>query len=462
MKSREGKLKRVGAVMSFFAVGCTSFSVSCTGLDRHLGSTINPFGNPNMPDARSETAQRVRGVKLSTMPVLPEEGDVWPGQPEPVPSLQDVSRSDRNFVEKWQKARPQLDADLRQQLNDGQGMSVGEDVGQRYGSGKGVMPIGKPIPSHVKDNARPYMEPAGRGVVTIPNGDGTDTLIAPDGSVKVVSAGKASLYAHARTFGHVHSSEESRQEAQAELQKAPPAEPLSHLERRAGGGAVSRQPANREPTITEAPRPQPRVEVLPEPQRPVRQAPAVTEAPRPQPRVEVPPEPQRPVRQVPAVTEVPRPQPRVEVPSEPQRPVRQVPAVTEAPRPQPETGVVAAPLPQQSGADEEMGRQHRSKGKAGAHHRHEAAVVDAAQPVVEPHRTHRHKHTQARQHEVVVIEREHHTVAGRHVEAHAQKERHHSSRKRDDDYVDALGFEAPARSHRSHKSERVYQFDWDK
>ncbi|WP_282802776.1 hypothetical protein [Bombella apis] len=422
--------------MSFFAVGCTSFSVSCTGLDRHLGSTINPFGNPNMPDARSETAQRVRGVKLSTMPVLPEEGDVWPGQPEPVPSLQDVSRSDRNFVEKWQKARPQLDADLRQQLNDGQGMSVGEDVGQRYGSGKGVMPIGKPIPSHVKDNARPYMEPAGRGVVSIPNGDGTDTLIAPDGSVKVVSAGKASLYAHARTFGHVHSSEESRQEAQAELQKAPPAEPLSHLERRAGGGAVSRQPAYREPTITEAPRPQPRVEVLPEPQRPVRQAPAVTEAP--------------------------RPQPRVEVPSEPQRPVRQVPAVTEAPRPQPETGVVAAPLPQQSGADEEMGRQHRSKGKAGAHHRHEAAVVDAAQPVVEPHRTHRHKHTQARQHEVVVIEREHHTVAGRHVEAHAQKERHHPSRKRDDDYVDALGFEAPARSHRSHKSERVYQFDWDK
>ncbi|MCQ0041965.1 MAG: hypothetical protein NF693_06845 [Bombella sp.] len=422
--------------MSFFAVGCTSFSVSCTGLDRHLGSTINPFGNPNMPDARSETAQRVRGVKLSTMPVLPEEGDVWPGQPEPVPSLQDVSRSDRNFVEKWQKARPQLDADLRQQLNDGQGMSVGEDVGQRYGSGKGVMPIGKPIPSHVKDNARPYMEPAGRGVVTIPNGDGTDTLIAPDGSVKVVSAGKASLYAHARTFGHVHSSEESRQEAQAELQKAPPAEPLSHLERRAGGGAVSRQPAYREPTITEAPRPQPRVEVLPEPQRPVRQAPAVTEAP--------------------------RPQPRVEVPSEPQRPVRQAPAVTEVPRPQPETGVVAAPLPQQSGADEEMGRQHRSKGKAGAHHRHEAAVVDAAQPVVEPHRTHRHKHTQARQHEVVVIEREHHTVAGRHVEVHAQKERHHSSRKRDDDYVDALGFEAPARSHRSHKSERVYQFDWDK
>ena len=448
--------------MSFFAVGCTSFSVSCTGLDRHLGSTINPFGNPNMPDARSETAQRVRGVKLSTMPVLPEEGDVWPGQPEPVPSLQDVSRSDRNFVEKWQKARPQLDADLRQQLNDGQGMSVGEDVGQRYGSGKGVMPIGKPIPSHVKDNARPYMEPAGRGVVTIPNGDGTDTLIAPDGSVKVVSAGKASLYAHARTFGHVHSSEESRQEAQAELQKAPPTEPLSHLERRAGGGVVSRQPAYREPTITEAPRPQPRVEVLPEPQRPVRQAPAVTEAPRPQPRVEVLPEPQRPVRQAPAVTEAPRPQPRVEVPSEPQRPVRQVPAVTEAPRPQPETGVVAAPLPQQSGADEEMGRQHRSKGKAGAHHRHEAAVVDAAQPVVEPHRTHRHKHTQARQHEVVVIEREHHTVAGRHVEAHAQKERHHPSRKRDDDYVDALGFEAPARSHHSHKDERVYQFDWDK
>ncbi len=428
MKSREGKIKRAGAVMSFFAVGCTSFSVSCTGLDRHLHNTINPFGNPNTPDARSETAQRIQGAKAtSTMPLLPEEGDVWPGQPEPVPSLQDVSRSDAHFVAKWQKARPQLDADLRQQLNDGQGMSVGEDVGKRYGSGRDVMPIGQPIPSHVKDNAPPYMEPANKGVVTIPNGDGTDTLIAPDGSVKIVSAGKASLYQNVRTFGHVRSSDEQTPEAQAETEKTPVTIPPS--------------PPQREQVVTEAPHSQPKVEKLPEPQRLVHhEVPPVREVPPPQPKAEVRHEvQQRPVHEAPPVRAV---QPR---PPQPEAHVVIPPPVPKAP-------VVAAPPPQQPATPE-----------AAPRHRYDRVAVDAAQPVAEPAHIHKpHHKQQARDHEAVAVSGRHHKTSERPVEAHVKKERHHTHRKRNGEFVDALGLEASARSSHAHKSDGVYQFDWDK
>ncbi|MCX5614029.1 hypothetical protein [Bombella saccharophila] len=134
-------------------------TASCTGWDRHAGEMFNPLGNPNSPDAQSEVARRVRGEVVSTTPILPEEGDIWPGQPDPVPSLQDVSRSNSHFIDKWHQLRPQLEADLQHQLADGQGITVGEGVGKRYGSGKVVMPLDKTLPSHVQDNASAYLEP---------------------------------------------------------------------------------------------------------------------------------------------------------------------------------------------------------------------------------------------------------------------------------------------------------------
>lgn len=134
-------------------------TASCTGWDRRAGEMFNPIGNPNSPDAQSEVARRVRGEVASTTPILPEEGDIWPGQPEPVPSLQDVSRSNSQFINKWHQLRPQLEADLKHQLADGQGLAVGEDVGKRYGSGKAIMPAETPLPSHVQDNADAYLEP---------------------------------------------------------------------------------------------------------------------------------------------------------------------------------------------------------------------------------------------------------------------------------------------------------------
>ncbi len=153
VKGKEDKIKRASLLI------LSVLTASCTGWDRHAGEMFNPLGNPNSPDAQSEVARRVRGELVSTTPILPEEGDIWPGQPDPVPSLQDVSRSNSHFIDKWHQLRPQLEADLQHQLADGQGITVGEGVGKRYGSGKVVMPLDKTLPSHVQDNASTYLEP---------------------------------------------------------------------------------------------------------------------------------------------------------------------------------------------------------------------------------------------------------------------------------------------------------------
>lgn len=487
MKIREGSLKKAGVVMSFFAVGCTGFAVSCTGLDRHLSGTVNPYGNPNTPDTRSETAQRIRGAKVSATPVLPEDGDVWPGQPEPVPSLRDVSRSDAHFIEKWQKARPQLDADLRQQLGDGQGMSVGEDVSQRYGSGREVMPIGKPIASHVKDNAPPYMESVNRGIVVIPNGDGTDTLIAPDGSIKIVSHSKAALFEHAKTFGHGHGNDATGQPTYAQPDNGYVAEAPRHLHEdqqalsvppalRAGAGSVpvpvpaphvtakppvvSQHPqpkaevvpvpphhvAVKPPVVSEPSHPQPKAEIVPVPAPHVAvKPPVVSQPPHPQSKAEVVPVPHVAAKP-PVVSEPPHPQPKAEVAPVPAPHVAAKPPVgSEPPHPQPKTEVVA-------GQDHPV-RHKAPVAETSARHAHADAMVDAAHPVAELPQPEKKAH-KAQPHKVAA-------APEKHVAVPAKKE-HHFGKKHGGDYVDALGFEAPVRHAKSHHGDGVYQFDWDK
>lgn len=55
--------------------------------DTHMYSS-----NPNAPSAQSENEKRVRGEQVAVAPLLPETGDVWPGPPPPIPTLQDVQK----------------------------------------------------------------------------------------------------------------------------------------------------------------------------------------------------------------------------------------------------------------------------------------------------------------------------------------------------------------------------------
>ncbi len=64
----------------------------CAGVGNYLGSTLNPFGDPNAPKGYALNMQRARGDDVAVAPVLPQPGDVWPGPVRPVPTLSDIQQ----------------------------------------------------------------------------------------------------------------------------------------------------------------------------------------------------------------------------------------------------------------------------------------------------------------------------------------------------------------------------------
>lgn len=62
----------------------------CAGVGNYLDSTVNPFGNPNSPKGDTINMQRARGNDVAVQPILPQPGDVWPGKLRPVPTLGEI------------------------------------------------------------------------------------------------------------------------------------------------------------------------------------------------------------------------------------------------------------------------------------------------------------------------------------------------------------------------------------
>lgn len=142
----------------------------CSGFDKWLTDTATlPGENPNMPRGESETLRRVRGYSSVETPILPQAGDIWPGAPKPLPSLSDVAAEKDNL--------PGVSADLP----DGGKLTIGEDADDSF-SGAGAR-----LPSVEPDVASKYgAGKAPASTLEIPNGDGTTTVIRPDGSISTV------------------------------------------------------------------------------------------------------------------------------------------------------------------------------------------------------------------------------------------------------------------------------------
>lgn len=160
---------------------------ACSGIVKHTEDTFWPFDNPNAPKGESENMRRIRGESVVAHPIVTEKGDIWPGQPDPVPTLQDVSNPDSHFNETFHRSLKTLNDDLdKQPFEDGESLSIGEEVSTRNGVRRNSSAIGSPLPSNVEDNAPAYLQGPNHDTVAIPNGDGTTTMVAPDGSVTIV------------------------------------------------------------------------------------------------------------------------------------------------------------------------------------------------------------------------------------------------------------------------------------
>lgn len=219
----------------------------CAGVGNYLHSTVSPFGDPNAPQGYALNMQRARGENVAVQPIRPQAGDVWPGRVRPVPTLSQIQRHmNVPLGQEYQNqyggqpannaptyavppgAVPRRTAPERR---SGMAPNSGTTKFGSYGhphtgsstspaSNQGAMPnapaaiAAQPTPAPAISAGKGFavgqtlMSPAGpAGVVTgasngryqtvapingqgggilIPNGNGTATLIQPDGEVETV------------------------------------------------------------------------------------------------------------------------------------------------------------------------------------------------------------------------------------------------------------------------------------
>jgi hypothetical protein len=136
---------------------------------------------------------RLRGDPVTITPLLPEEGNVWPGPQKPDPTLQEIEAQQQK-----EGPAPVIGggSDHQQPRPAGSGATgpappvvipgtppTPVAPPQRTRNGTAVDTTGgQKVPGYRDLQPAP---PAGKGIL-VPNGNGTSTLIGPDGSVSTV------------------------------------------------------------------------------------------------------------------------------------------------------------------------------------------------------------------------------------------------------------------------------------
>lgn len=171
----------------------------CSGLGKYFHDTIFwPGYTPNQPKGNSETLLRVRGQNVTSEALLPNSGNIWPAAPQPLPTLQDVANPNSQFNRNLGNSAAYiggsgLDGDHSSaslpssgpKLKSGGTLSIGETASMHTGVSPDYSNI-QALPTNVPDAAGRYLEKQGSRSITIPNGNGTSTIISADGSTRTV------------------------------------------------------------------------------------------------------------------------------------------------------------------------------------------------------------------------------------------------------------------------------------
>lgn len=189
----------------------------CTGFGTFIDHTFTvPGVNPNLPQADSENVRRARGLPPEIGFLQPEPGNVWPTQQGPDPTLAELQRNQRRDGQRGSPsasvpgAEPGLLAG-RQPRPLGSSTPPGSPA---FGSGEpgfaplpaptvqprarltrpttppngGVVqtPQGPAVDTGGTSSYRQLNGPAGPGSIMVPNGNGTSTVINPNGTVQTI------------------------------------------------------------------------------------------------------------------------------------------------------------------------------------------------------------------------------------------------------------------------------------
>ncbi|MBV9784499.1 MAG: hypothetical protein JO264_11840 [Acidisphaera sp.] len=181
------------------------------GFDTFVGDTHTFLVNPNRPIGDSENMRRVRAQAVDEEPLKPEPGNVWPGPAAPEPTLADLEQQGNQGTSPTLPNGPTMSVVPPQEqmprLPTRRGSSTPPpetQPGLTAPPPAGVAP--RPAtPAAPAPGSRTYLTPHGpmlgtpsggidtltapngtSGGIAVPNGNGTTTIIAPDGSITTV------------------------------------------------------------------------------------------------------------------------------------------------------------------------------------------------------------------------------------------------------------------------------------
>jgi hypothetical protein len=124
--------------------------------------------NPNVPVTDSVNMSRVLGQGVAVTPLTTEPGDIWPGPLPPPKTLQDLEQQEQTGSQAPVKGSPLA--------RSGNALSAPLPTGSRGGSSTATP-------------AAPGEPPADRRII-VPNGNGTSTVIYPDGRIETIPTPK--------------------------------------------------------------------------------------------------------------------------------------------------------------------------------------------------------------------------------------------------------------------------------
>jgi len=198
--------------------GCVGYNTS--GYNTWWNAPFTTGSNPNRPTVDSENMFRVMGGQVAPTPLHPESGDIWPGPTRPTPTLQQLEQSGSLTPEPQQ---PSLGSPLSRGTAPNQPPSLPPQGTTGSSTPPSSNQIGVVQPPRVRPPRMPSApptiarEPGGRivntptgtGVTTgggagyqtmtlpgggtaivVPNGNGTSTVIKPDGTIQTIPTPK--------------------------------------------------------------------------------------------------------------------------------------------------------------------------------------------------------------------------------------------------------------------------------
>ncbi len=166
--------------LSLLLAGCQFVGNPFDGGGGFLYDTHEFRSNPNLPPEQNETVQRVLGQDVTVLPLTPEGGDIWPGPMKPIPSSQDIMQQQMQ-----QMPPPNIPSGPPPTLFPETPPPTPSAPPPAAATQPGVVPAAQ-NPGGVTT----FTAPGGGQGILVPNGNGTSTLIGPDGSMKTVPTPK--------------------------------------------------------------------------------------------------------------------------------------------------------------------------------------------------------------------------------------------------------------------------------